>query len=75
MDKIGEPRSLLPRLVNPSTRTKAPSEALEFTSEALDIIHEIDANMFEEWGYKKRHESFALTNLTRLSVVPSDDAD
>lgn len=73
IDKIGEPRSLLPRLVNPSTRTKAP--AIEFTSEALDIIHEIDANMFEEWGYKKRHESFALTNLTRLSMVPSDDAD
>ena len=72
MDKIGEPRSLLPRLVNPSTRTNAP--AIEFTSEALDIIHEIDANMFEEWGYKKRHESFALTNMTRLNI-PSDDSD
>ena len=31
-----------------------PPELVEFDDAALDIIHRIDANMFEEWGYKKR---------------------
>merc|ERR1719310_378944 len=51
MDKMGEPRTLLPHDVNPS---KGAPELVEFDDAALDIIHRIDANMFEEWGYKKR---------------------
>jgi hypothetical protein len=47
----GEPRTLLPHDVNPS---KGAPELVEFNDAALDIIHRIDANMFEEWGYKKR---------------------
>ena len=64
MDKIGANRTLLPQTVNPSPHgPQAP--AIHFTSEALDIIHLIDANMFEEWGYKKRKEPFAA-DMTRL---------
>jgi len=75
MDKIGGERTRLPKLVNPSSHAHTPK--IEFTSEALDIIHEIDANMFEEWGYTKRHESSSFqlaANLTRL-MMPMNDED
>jgi len=51
MDKMGEPRTLLPHDVNPTNGAK---ELVVFDDAALDIIHRLDANMFEEWGYKKR---------------------
>ena len=56
MDKMGEPRTLLPHDVNPSGK----GQTFEFTPEVLEIIHRIDANMFEEFGFKKRTSTFQL---------------
>ena len=56
MDKMGEPRTLLPHDVNPT----GAKQVIEFSSEALEIIHRLDANMFVEWGFKRRSESFNL---------------
>ena len=56
MDKMGEPRALLPHDINPTVG----KERLQFTKDVLGIIHRLDANMFDEWGFEKRDESFNL---------------
>jgi len=64
MDKIGQPRTLLPRDVNP---TKGMHPPIEFDTEALEIIRRIDGDMFDVWGQKERKEPFSLNaNMTRL---------
>ena len=63
MDKIGEPRTLLPQTINPTRTGNHPP--IEFDAEALEIIRRIDGPMFDVWGYKERKESFSLNaNVT-----------
>jgi hypothetical protein len=54
---LGVPRVGLPK-VNPSlTADTPPPPETVFTQEILDIIHEVDANMFREFKYSKRTDA------------------
>ena len=71
MNEIGAPRTLLPLPAN-LTRTQpcrgqggANNKCTPptiFSLEVLRIIHRIDANMFDEWGYTKRDREFELAD-------------
>merc|ERR1740133_498572 len=74
MNEIGAPRTLLPLPANltrtqpcrgqgganmPNNKCTPPTI---FSLEVLRIIHRIDANMFDEWGYTKRDRQFELAD-------------
>ena len=59
MNELGEPRTLLP-LPADKTRVTPDTPPTNFSHEVLEIIHRIDSNMFEEWGFAKRDRPFEL---------------
>ena len=55
LTSLGIPRVGLPR-ANPTVSKDTPPPTV-FTQEILDIIHDVDANMFREFGYPKRTDA------------------
>ena len=71
MNEIGAPRTLLPLPANLTRMSPCRGQGGEnnkctpptvFSLEVLRIIHRIDANMFDEWGYTKRDRQFELAD-------------
>jgi hypothetical protein len=56
LTSLGIPRVGLPR-ANPTVSKDTPPPPAVFTQEILDVIHDVDANMFREFGYPKRTDA------------------